>query len=385
MTPKTATKQDLILQQECRQKNTPRIQSQVSRRCKVSIQKNSQARDMVCSQMKSRYQALKTALDKALTVPKIKHLLKNVIHPAPTIKKSELLDILLGQLRRCKNEHTLIEMTNVADIPPQQLYITSEHYCHNIHELLDYMISTHGTNVDPSDPTNSTTIWKNDSERDGIVKDHRVSKESREAWFRMLDKALQQQKQILLSMDFWDAMETIGKLGFILMNDEPASHSHFGFHISTNAIAYFTKYLEKFSKKDQDKIWKVRPPKTSSTLSSILGDAAMCVHAKGTHLIKIYFHYFEMFHAKFPTLSLLPIFTFKSPRYAVHQFVGKNDFVKITLQASKTNSRILVYEMLFEKTTAGNIKSVDRSVKTKPLSEAQLEFIENLISEFDLV
>ena len=340
---------------------------------------------MVCSQMKSRYQALKTALDKALTVPKIKHLLKNVIHPAPTGKKSELLDILLGQLRRCKNEHTLIEMTNVADIPPQQLYITSERYCHSIHELLDYMISTHGTNVDPSDPTNSTKIWKNDSERDGIVKDRRVSKESREAWFRMLDKALQQQKQILLSMDFWDAMETIGKLGFILANDEPASHSHFGFNISTNAIAYFTKYLEKFSKKDQDKIWKLRANKNSSTVSSILGDAAACVHKKGTHLIEIYFHYFEAFRAKFPSLSLLPIFTFASHRYAVPQFVGMNDFVTMTLHASQTNGKVLVSDLLFTKNTAGNIKFTNRSNDSKPLSQAQLEFLQDMISEFDLV
>jgi hypothetical protein len=376
------TKQDLITQQDCTTNNTKKLQTDISRRCKVSIQNQPQAREVVCSQMKTRYQVLKANLSKTLTIAEIQNILKHVNYDKFN-KKSEWVDALINQLKRCKNDSTMIQMIDVAEINPKQLYITSYNYCHNINELLDYMTSTKGKNIEPNDPTNKTKIWYDEIiERDNIV--WRADKDSRRAWLDMLTKAVQQQQQVLKTMDIWAAIETIGKLGFILMNDEPSSWAQTGFNISTNAIAYFTKYIEKLPKKDQDLIWGLKN-KNSSTLQSVLGDSSACTHAKGSKLLEIYFYHLERFKTKFPTIELLPLFRKTSTGYLASQFKGHSDFVKLTAQASQDPNNAKVDFMNFEKESGGKFKFTGRVLKESVLAKTQIEAIQEIISEFDLL
>jgi len=331
--------------------------------------------------MKTRYQVLKANLSKTLTIAEIQNILKHVNYDKFN-KKSEWVDALINQLKRCKNDSTLIQMTDVAEINPKQLYITSYNYCHNINELLDYMTSTKGKNIEPNDPTNKTKIWDYDFDRDNIV--WRADKDSRRAWLDMLTKAVQQQQQVLKTMDIWAAIETIGKLGFILMNDEPSSWAQSGFNISTNAIAYFTKYIEGLPKKDQDLIWGLKN-KNSSTLQSILGDSSACTHAKGSKLLEIYFYHLDRFKTKFPTIQLYPLFLKTSNGYLASQFKGHSDFVKLTAQASKDPNSARVDFMNFEKDSGGKFQYKGRVLKESVLTSTQIEAIQEIISEFDLL
>lgn len=376
------TKQDLITQQDCKTNNTKKLQTDIFRRCRVSIQNQPQARQVVCTQMKTRYQVLKANLSKILTTADIKNILINVNHNVNFNKKSDWVDALINQLKHCKNDSTLIQMTDVAEINPKQLYITSDNYCHNINELLDYMTSTKGANIEPNDPTNKTKIWYHEFERDRIVM--RADKDSRKAWVDMLTKAFQQQQQVLKTMDIWTAIETIGKLGFILLNDEPSSWAQSGFNISTNAIAYFTKYIEKLPKKDQDIIWGLKNM-NSSSLQVILGDSSACTHLKGSHLLEIYFYHLERFKTKFPSIELLPLFSKSSTGYMASQFKGHSDFVKLTAKASKDPNKGKVDFMNFKKEAGGKFYYTGRVLKESVLAQTQIEAIQEIISEFDLL
>ena len=72
--------------------------------------------------------------------------------------------------RKCINESTFVMMTDIDDIPHDKYIKLSNGYCYDIEELIEAMILSNDENKNPSDSSNITKIWKDDKEKDKIIK-----------------------------------------------------------------------------------------------------------------------------------------------------------------------------------------------------------------------
>ena len=130
-----------------------------------------------------------------------------------------------GKKRKCTNDKTIF-LDDIGDIPTDKFIRTSSGFCHDIDELIQYIVSKNGINRDPSDPLLTAPVWKDELERIKIISHPGLDPEILEEYIDMLErnKELKEMQLRDLSKEP-EILEQIGKTGFLCLNDKAFEHS----------------------------------------------------------------------------------------------------------------------------------------------------------------
>jgi hypothetical protein len=201
--------------------------------------------------------------------------------------KETLISKLLFSLKNCHNQLTIYG-DKIQQIHPDKLYITSQGYCHDIDELMEYMISTDGQrNIDPLDQNNTLTIWQNRQEKNKIINHKFLDPSIKNRYLQHIKK-----NNSLLKIDVNDYqqyMNMIAYLAFVCINDHPSSLGGCEFKTATEALGYFSEMINTLSQKNRNFIFNLKNGNGKS-VEELLEDTAMCIHKKGDQFLNIYLY-----------------------------------------------------------------------------------------------
>ena len=297
----------------------------------------------------------------------------------PGKTKIKIAENILLRLMYCVN-HETIYGEDITAIDPKKLFKTRNGYCHHIDELLAYLISSGDGNSEPKDENNVERLWVNVQQKQKFL-EHPFHEPLELKRYHQMVRSRAQQQQRGMNLDFFKYIELIGKLGFVYMNDESTSWASQGFDASAKFLAEFTKIVEDAPPAIQEKIKNLRNF-NDRTVIEILNDDE-CLHGKGSGLIKIYFYHFEKYKKKFPQIQLLPLFIIyniiNGSTYAVTQFKGGKPLVE---EIAKAQPGQIETFKLFGRDAKKIIRINDFNGK---LTEAQINAMQELLSEFDLI
>jgi hypothetical protein len=330
-----------------------------------------------CSELTDRAELyLKELLKSSLKNLKNIADMLNIHYPGNT--KIKIAENILLRLMYCNN-HETIYGEDITAIDPKKLFKTRNGYCHHIDELLAYLISSGDGNSEPKDENNVEKLWFNEQQKQKFL-EHPFHEPQELKRYHQMVRSKAQQQQRGMNLDFLKYIELIGKLGFVYLNDESTSWARQGFDASAKFLAGFTKIVEDAPPAIQEKIKNLRNFNDRTVVETLNDDE--CLHGIGANLIKIYFYHFEKYKKKFPKIQLLPLFVKHDKEYyAVTQFLGGKPLVEEIAKAQPGQRETL---KLFgrDKETRKIIRMNDVNGK---LTEAQINAMQELLSEFDLV
>lgn len=191
--------------------------------------------------------------------------------PAPIAASSVAAD--------CTNPSTLMG-DEVADIDPRRLYRAWTGNCYDIVEdLYPYLLSGKTT-----DPYTNQPLWRNDAERDEILRHRGLSPAQRKQLHAKLlgGNPLTEDMQELLKRNK-QVFHLIGTVGLILYGDY-----HPDFKPSQEALAHLDDAISKSP--DADKLGDIRATQLNSiTLGEIMSEqGSSCIHGIGMRLARLY-------------------------------------------------------------------------------------------------
>lgn len=209
--------------------------------------------------------------------------------------KEYLISLLLFSLKNCHNQMTIYG-DKIQQIHPEKLYITSQGFCHNIDELVEYMISTNGErNIDPNDPSNTLKIWQNNYEKNKIINHKFLDSSIKNHYLQTIQK---NKKTLTIDKtDFQYLMNLIAYLAFICLNDHPSSFVGCDFKTATEALGYFSEIIAELPKEHQQFILNLKNG-SGSSIKDLLEDPAMCIHMKGDYILNIYLYNYKLFESQ---------------------------------------------------------------------------------------
>lgn len=202
--------------------------------------------------------------------------------------KEFLIAKLLFSLQNCRNQFTVYG-DKISQIHPDKLFVTSSGYCHDIDELMTYIISTGGDkNVEPHDDTNTITIWQNLTEKNKIVK-HKYLDPSLKKEYTEIQEAKNKIEIPIPIPRLQHLLDIIAYLAFICLNDHPSSFQDGNFKTAEEALGYFSEVIQKCTAEEQQLVYGLKNGGGVS-FKSLLEDNAMCIHMKGDHILNIYLY-----------------------------------------------------------------------------------------------
>ena len=291
--------------------------------------------------------------------------------------KNFLVDSIFIELIKCKN-HETIYGESITEIDPKKLFKTRKGYCHHMDELLAYLISSGDGNLEPKDENNIEELWVNGQQKQKFLGNPFHDAESVKD-YRQMVRSKQQQRDI--NLDLFKYIELIGKLGFILMNDEATSHAVGGFDNSIKAVVSFTKLLEQSPPGIKDKIMKFANLNSDSVSTLFAKINTTCIHGIGSGLVEIYLYQFQQLKKKFPQIQLLPLFKINGSRFTCIQFGGSKTY-KDAVKVAKKNQ--IVYTNYYAPNTSGKIVRLHRTTGDKLSAGDDLKEMKKLVKEFGL-
>ena len=241
--------------------------------------------------------------------------------------------MIFNELMKCKNYETIYG-EEITETPPKKMCKTKNGYCHNIDELLAYLISSKDSNLEPKDENNVEELWVNAQQKQKFL-GNPFHESQNVKDYRQMVRSKAQQQQRGMNLDFFKYIELIGKLGFVYTNDESTSLASQGFDASAKFLSDFTKIVEDAPPDIQDKIRKLKNFNESTVMENL--NSEQCLHGIGSNLIKIYFYHFQKYKKKFPEIKLLPLFLGgklgDGELYVATQFRGGKPFVNEVVDA----------------------------------------------------
>lgn len=282
--------------------------------------------------------------------------------------------------KKCKNTQTLYG-DSISEIDSKKFYKTRNNYCHHMDELLAYLVSSLDSHLEPLDENNVQRLWADSSQKQAFLKIPNLDPELLIKYNEMVSQKMKKQ-QSQAKMNFYKYIELIGKLGFILMNDETTSHAQTGFANSAKCIEKFIQLLDHSDLGIKDKIMNLRNYNSKSVIEELENISTTCIHGIGGNFASIYFYHYLKFKKMFPSIQLLPLFLesfngdIKSP-----QFLGGKVFTK-EIESSQPGQLISNNYFIPEPTT-GKFQFYKR--EQGQLEKSQLMAMYELVSEFDLI
>jgi hypothetical protein len=134
---------------------------EVATKCGITVLKenrNQKIKKQICNKLREKYH----------TKPKIH---PKLIRQGPTVRPRIRVEDKLGKY-----------------ISNKKLITTSFGYCHDIDELVSYLIIVRNENVEPLDITKTTKIWKNEAEKATIISHPGLDLSIREQYNMMLER-----------------------------------------------------------------------------------------------------------------------------------------------------------------------------------------------------
>lgn len=226
-----------------------------------------------------------------LEVDRLRTYVMYLTQQSPSSKdKNTLIKSLIKNINRCKNLETIYG-DPITDIPGKLFHVTPFRRCHNVNDLVQYLLTT-PKNRDPSDPYLKQPIYMR---RDDKLFSHPgISKTSK--------KRLQQMENdvkgaTLPSNIYSKYIELIGKLGYILSNDDPFKWES-EFHVSQQALINFRVELDKLDDAQQEEVlglsYERKGDETVRNLLDSFQKKTTCLHLIGNRLIRVYLHHFKI-------------------------------------------------------------------------------------------
>uniref|UniRef100_A0A6C0K148 Uncharacterized protein n=1 Tax=viral metagenome TaxID=1070528 RepID=A0A6C0K148_9ZZZZ len=201
--------------------------------------------------------------------------------PATSDKLSLIIE-LLQHLPKCQNSHTpFLEI--IADIPGHLLHVTPYKRCHNVDELIDYLLST-PKNRDPTDLVDPLWYYPRDKaflfNHPGISADNKSKLQQMEKNIPLAD----------LPFDIYlQSIEWIGKLGYIMRNDDPSNQGSEGFDVSERALIFFKSKMDALDETTKNRVLNLQYERQGDTVQMILKSLeSTCLHLVGDWLIRVY-------------------------------------------------------------------------------------------------
>lgn len=292
--------------------------------------------------------------------------------------KNYLVDMIFNELQRCKNYETIYG-EEITEMDPKKMCKTRNGYCHNIDELLAYLISTKDSNLEPKDENNVEELWVNAQQKQAFLKNKFHDAQSLKQYQQMV-RSKAQQRQRSMTLELFKYIEFVGKLGFILCSDEATSHAVGGFDNSMKAIVSFTKLLDQSPPGVKDQILELANYNSDSVSKIFSKINTTCIHGSGSALIEIYLYHFQNFKKKYPQLELLPLFKKNGENYTSIQFSGN---MKYKNAVQKAKAKDTVYRNYYAPNKIGKIIRLHRDFGYQ-LTASDLKEMRKLVKEFDL-
>ena len=336
-----------------------------------------------CAELDKRAKHYLDILNK-LSIPDLKAIASSLSNFAWLVpggagpSKNYLLNMILEDLMRCKN-HETIYGEEITEVEPKKLIKTRTGYCHNIDELLAYLISSKDSNLEPKDENNVEELWVNAQQKQAFLKNKFHDSQSLKQYHQMV-RSMAQQKQRSMTLELFKYIEFIGKLGFILCSDEANSHAVGGFDNSIKAIVSFTKLLDQSPPGVKDQILELANYNSDSVSKIFSKINTTCIHGSGSALIEIYLYHFQNFKKKYPQLELLPLFQKNGENYTSIQFSGG---MKYKNAVQKAKAKDVMYINFYAPNSIGKIVRLYRNFGYQ-LTASDLKEMRKLVKEFDL-
>jgi len=292
--------------------------------------------------------------------------------------KNYFITMIFDELMKCKNYETIFG-ESITEIDPKKMCKTKNNYCHNIDELLAYLISTKDSNLEPKDENNVEELWVNAQQKQAFLKNKFHDSQSLKQYHQMV-RFKTQQKQRSMTLELFKYIEFVGKLGFILISDEPNSHAVGGFDNSMKAIISFTKLLDQSPPGVKDQILQLANFNSDSVSQLFSKINTTCIHGSGSALIGIYFYHFQNFKKKYPQLELLPLFQKNDENYVSIQFSGGMKYINAV---KKAKAKDPVYRNYYAPNNIGKIIRLHRDFGYQ-LTANDLKEMRKLVKEFAL-
>lgn len=220
--------------------------------------------------------------------------------------KEYLISVLLDSLKNCHNQLSIYG-DEISEIPPEKLYITSSGYCHNIDELMTFIIGTEGKkNIEPHDSSNTIKIWQNEMEKNKITNSKHIDLLLKNKYNQMINK----KDTFDIPLDkLQTIMNMIAYLAFVCLNDHPSSFEDGDFSTATESLGLFSETINEFEEHERTFIYQLKNGSGSSLLQ-ILQDDAMCIHMKGDQILNIYLYSYHKWGGKSSKLKLVDFVIF---------------------------------------------------------------------------
>jgi len=194
------------------------------------------------------------------------------------------------KIRLCKNKDTAISMIDVDDIDEDKYIRLSNGYCYDIDELVQTMIMSKDRNINPSDPSNLTPIWKDENEKESIVNHKGLDKSIRQSYMLMIDVETKNDGKILqeISSDSSEILNKIAETGFHCLNDNITSWDVDKPELFQKAQKMLINLRESI-RKSKLKVFYERMHVGMIELGTTLDNAHLeCIHGIGLKLLTIY-------------------------------------------------------------------------------------------------
>jgi hypothetical protein len=261
------------------QNDKRRIISFFRQHCKMSANFGIQHVDLILPILQRHFLEVFGNMD----VDRLKRYVTSLTGSWPeTSDKLSLIIELLQNLPKCQNSHTPF-LDNIADIPGDLLHVTPYKRCHNVDELIDYLLST-PKNRDPTDLVDLLWYYPRDKallfSHPGISADNKSKLQQMENNLPVAD----------LPLDIYlQYIEWIGKLGYIMRNDDPFSFASEGFDVSERALIFFKSKINALDETTKNRVLNLQYERGGDTVQMILKSLeSTCLHLVGDWLIRVY-------------------------------------------------------------------------------------------------
>ena len=234
--------------------------------------------------------------------------------------------------RVCTNEMDQM-MEEVKEIPTDKFVKTSYGYCHNIDDLIGYLIATSNKNEEPLDLSRMIKIWANDAELATLISHSGLDSDIAAGYNDMLLRLEEEKKlQIKELTDQPEVLKSIGKAGFLCLNDKVNEFAHDAkFKFAETALLNLREQLE--SKANKQAWLNLKGPKVNSTVEGVLQSVAnSCIHGVGFKLSYIFCYWSNKFKKEFGKRIDLPLFMpVPNTKYYIgfHASTDKEDIDKL--------------------------------------------------------
>lgn len=270
-------------------------------------------------------------------------------------KLSTLYKTIFGDYgpRICKNESTFVMMNDIEDIPTEKYIKLSNGYCYDIDELIESLIMSKDENINPSDPTRQTKIWRDQKEKDTIINHKGIDPDLKKRYDEMIRIKEDDIKRILKEIGKnTSVLDKIAEAGFKCLNDNITSWEVDNPELFQEAQKVLDE-LRDYINKSPQKIFYENMSVGSLRIGTILDSIHVeCIHGIGLKLMTVYVTWYERVK-KVKSIKLSKyLFTLKDGGYLTVGLIPdtRNEPSRLSLSAIYPESSIAKAVGTFDRT-----------------------------------